>query len=223
MIARMPRLVLHNFWRSSSSQRVRIALGLKGLDYDYVSVNLTDGEQSSDAHRARSPTAYVPCLVVDDVTYVESVAIIEFLDERFPAQPLYPKDPHGRARVRALVEIINSGTQPLQNLRIVRHLAEIGQDGEGQKAWLRHFIGLGLASFERGLEATLLEGVSGRHAYGDAPTAADAFLVPQMDAARRFHVDLAPYPRVREVYEAAMRLEPFQRAAPERQPDAPKK
>jgi maleylacetoacetate isomerase len=219
----MPRLTLYNFWRSSSSQRVRIALALKGLDYEYVSVNLVDGEQSSDMHRARSPTGYVPCLVVDGVPYAESVAIIELLEERFPAVALYPGDAHGRARLRTLVEIVNSVTQPLQNLRVLKHLGDLGQDADAQERWLHHFVGRGLASFERAMEVNAREGVVGPYSHGGAPTAADAFLVPQVDAAKRYRLDLAGYPRVSAAYDAAMRLEAFQKAAPERQPDAPKK
>jgi maleylacetoacetate isomerase len=219
----MPRLTLYNFWRSSSSQRVRIALALKGLDYEYVSVNLVDGEQSSDLHRARSPTGYVPCLAVDGVPYAESVAIIELLEERFPEVPLYPGDAHGRARLRTLVEIVNSVTQPLQNLRVLKYLGDLGQDTDAQERWLHHFVGRGLASFERAMEVNAREGVIGPYSHGEAPTAADAFLVPQVDAAKRYRLDLAGYPRVSAAYDAAMRLEAFQKAAPERQPDAPKK
>ncbi|HLK38519.1 MAG TPA: maleylacetoacetate isomerase [Polyangiaceae bacterium] len=218
----MPRLVLYNYWRSSSSQRVRIALALKGVAYEYVSVNLLEGEQTGAAHRARSATGYVPCLSVDGVPYVESVAIVELLEELFPSPPLYPRDAHGRARVRALVEIINSGTQPLQNLRVLKALEGVGQDAERQQAWLHHHVGRGLASFERAMEEAAREGVTGSFAYGDSPGAADAFLVPQVDAAKRFKLDLGAYPRVAAAHEAALALEPFQRAAPGRQPDSPK-
>jgi maleylpyruvate isomerase len=218
----MLRVTLFSYWRSSCSHRVRIALNLKGLDYEYVPVNLLEGEQRHEEHRARSPTGYVPCLVLDDATYVESVAIIELLEERFPTPRLYPADAHGRARVRALVEIVNSGTQPLQNTSVLQHLAELGQDSEGQRAWLYHFVGRGLASLERALAETAEAGVSGPYAYGDSPTAVDAFLVPQVDAAKRFGVDLVACPRVVRAYDAAMALEPFQKAAPAKQPDAPK-
>jgi len=218
----MPRVTLFNYWRSSSSHRVRIVLNLKGLDYEYVAVNLLEGEQQGEAHRARSPTGRVPCMVLDGVSYVESVAIIELLDERFPAPRLYPGDAHGRARVRALVEIVNSGTQPLQNLGVLKHLSELGQDREGQKAWLHYFVGRGLESLERAIAENARAGVSGPFAYGDSPTAADAYLVPQVDSARRFGVDLRGCHRVVDAYDAAMRLEPFQKAAPDKQPDAPK-
>jgi maleylpyruvate isomerase len=216
----MPKVTLFGYWRSSSSHRVRIALNLKGLDYEYVPVNLREGEQLREAHQARSPTGYVPCLVLDGTLYVESVAIIELLEERFPTPRLYPEDSHGRARVRALVEIVNSGTQPLQNTGVLKHLGELGQDTEGQKAWLHHFVGRGLASLERAMAENAQAGVRGPFAYGDAPTAADAYLVPQVVAARRFGVDLRGCPRVVDAYDAAMRLEAVQKAAPERQPDA---
>jgi maleylpyruvate isomerase len=218
----MTRATLFGYWRSSSSHRVRIALNLKNLAYEYVPVNLLEGEQLGEAHRTRSPTGYVPCLVLDGAFYVESVAIIELLEERFPAPRLYPGDAHGRARVRAMVEIVNSGTQPLQNTGVLKHLASLGQDAEGQKAWLRHFVGRGLASLERAMAENARAGASGMFAYGRSPTAADAYLVPQVDSARRFGVDLTECPRVVAAYQAAMRLEAFQRAAPDRQPDAPK-
>ncbi len=216
----MPRLTLYNAWRSSSSHRVRIALALKGLDYEYVPINLLKNEHASDAYRARSPTGYVPCLVIDDRAYVESVAIIELLEERFPDLALYPKDSHARARVRTLVEIVNSGIQPLQNLRVINY---VSSDADAQSRWLTHFVGRGLALLEAALDANAREGVTGRFAYGDVPTAADAFLVPQVHAAKRYQVDLGPLPRVVSAFKAAMQLEAFQRAAPENQPDAPKK
>jgi maleylacetoacetate isomerase len=218
----MRRPTLYGYWRSSSSHRVRIALNLKGIDYEYVAVNLLAREQESEAYRARSATGRIPCLVLDGTPYVESVAIIEMLEETTPSPPLYPADSPGRARVRGLVEIVNSGTQPFQNTSTLGHLAALGQDAAGQKAWLHHFLGRGLAAFERAMGEAALAGVRGRFAYGDAPTAADAYLVPQVDAAKRFEVDLSGCPRVLAAYDAAMALDAFQRAAPQRQPDAPK-
>ncbi len=213
----MPDLVLYNYWRSSSSHRVRIALELKGLAYRYEAVNLRTDEQASEAHRARSPTGFVPCLVVDGVAYVESVAILELLDERFPEPRLLPADAHGRARVRALVEIVNSGIQPFQNLSVLKH---VSPDLEAQRAWAAHFIARGLTAFEDAMKSHDREGVHGPLAYGPTPTAADVFLVPQVAGALRFKVDLAPYGRVVRAFEAASKLAAFQRAAPDRQPDA---
>jgi maleylpyruvate isomerase len=216
----MSELTLYSYWRSSSSHRVRIALALKGLDYRYVPVNLLAEEQTSPEHLARSPMGHVPCLVIDGVAYVESVAIVELLDERFPAPKLYPETPHARARVRALVEIVNSGIQPLQNRHVTQFLSP---DAEVQLPWLQHFVSRGLGALEAAMEAVEHEGVRGRFAYGDAPTAADAFLVPQVFSARRFHIEMARFPRVARAFDEAMQLEAFQKAAPERQPDAVKK
>lgn len=218
--SRPTELTLYNYWRSSSSHRVRIALALKGLDYRYVAVNLLAEEQSSDAHRTRSPTGYVPCLVIDGTPYVESVAIVELLDERFPSPPLYPRESHARARVRTLVEIVNSGIQPLQNRHVTQH---VSTDPAVQKRWLQHFVGRGLASLEAAMEMNEREGARGPFAYGDAPTAADVFLVPQVFSARRFDIDLSKHPRIARAYDAAMQLEAFQKAAPDRQPDAVRK
>jgi maleylacetoacetate isomerase len=214
-----PRLTLYNYWRSSSSHRVRIALALKALEYEYVAVDLRAGEQAKDPHKARSPTGYVPCLSIDGASYVESVAILELLDERFPSPPLFPRDPHGRARVRALVEIVNSGIQPLQNLAV---LTRVSADAEEQRKWAAHFNARGLESFEAALAVVEREGVGGPFAYGPAPTAADVVLVPQVLSARRFQVDVAPLKRVSRAYDAAMNLDAFRRAAPENQPDAPR-
>ncbi len=213
----MPELTLYNYWRSSSSHRVRIALALKGLDYRYVAVNLLADEQSSADHKGRSPTGYVPCLVIDGVPYVESVAILELLDERFPSPPLYPKDAHARARVRALVEIVGSGIQPLQNRNVTQFLSP---DVGVQHKWLQHFVTRGLAALEAAMESHEREGTRGKYAYGDAVTAADAFLVPQVVSAQRFKIDLAPFARVSGAFDEAMKLDAFVRAAPERQPDA---
>jgi maleylacetoacetate isomerase len=212
-------LVLYNYWRSSSSHRVRIALAFKGLAYRYVSVDLSGGEHLKQPHLDRSPTGYVPCLSIDGVQYVESVAIIELLEERFPTPALYPQSADDRARLRALVEIVNSGIQPLQNLRVLR---KVSDDSAAQRAWAAHFNERGLRAFERAIEDNVRAGVSGRFAYGDAPTAADVFLVPQVCAAERFGVDISAFPRVRAAFHEATRLDAFVQAAPERQPDAPK-
>jgi maleylacetoacetate isomerase len=211
------RITLFNYWRSSSSHRVRIALGFKGLEFDYVPVNLVKEEQRQPEHEARSPTGHVPCLVYDGLTYVESVAIVELLEDRHPLPSLYPTDVHGRARVRALVEIVNSGIQPLHNRHVLRHLSP---DAAVQKAWAKHFVEQGLGSLEAALEMNAREGVRGRYAFGVSITAADVFLVPQVFGARRFDVDVTRFPRVLAAHDAAMEHGAFQRAVPERQPDA---
>jgi maleylacetoacetate isomerase len=215
----MARMTLYNWWRSSSSHRVRIALAMKGLDYEYVSVRLPSGEQASELHRNRSPTGYVPCLVVDGVAHVESVAIVELLEDLFPTPPLYPKDPYGRARVRSLVEIVNSGIQPLQNTSVIAHVGHLTGDAEAPRAWMKHFVARGLGSLERAMAANAREGVAGPYAYGAAPTAADIFLVPQVVVAKRLEVPLEPFARVAAAFEAAAGLDAFRKAAPENQVD----
>lgn len=211
-------LALHTYWRSSSAYRVRIALQFKGLAYEARYVNLLEGEQRKDAFVAESPMGYVPLLVVDGRKYVESVAIIELLEDLYPERPLLPRTPEDRARVRALVEVINAGTQPLQNLRV---LEKVGADKAVRTEWLRHFISRGLAGFES-LAAQYAEetGARGPHAYGDAFTMADVYLVPQVYAARRYGIDLAPFPRVARAEEAALATPFVQAARPEAQPDA---
>ena len=212
--AHMARLTLSHWWRSSSSHRVRIALGLKELEYESVSVRIARG-QTAAGYRDRSPTGFLPCLSVDGVEYFESVAIIELLEERFPQPPLYPGDPHGRARVRALVETVNSGIQPLQNTSVMAAVVRATGDGEAGLRWAREHVARGLGSLERTMEGNHREGVTGPYAYGTTPTAADVFLVPQVVAAKRFGVPLDAYPRVSAACEEASRLEAFRRAAPE--------
>lgn len=215
---RLPKLVLYNYWRSSSSYRVRIALAAKGLAYEYAVVNILKDEHASVEHKARSPMGYVPCLTIDGKPFVESVAIIELLDEMFLGSALYPRDPFARARVRALVEIVNSGTQPLQNRHVMLHRSA---DAEEQKAWAKYFVARGLTALEALMAMHEREaGVKGPFAYGETLGAADAFLVPQMYNARRFGLDVAPYPRVVAAEEAALATDAVRAAMPENQPDA---
>jgi len=212
-------ITLYSYWRSSSSHRVRIALAYKEIAHDVVTVNLLGGEQSSEEHKGRAPSGYVPALRVDDETFTESVAMIELLDDLFPQKPLYPRDAFARARVRALVETVNSGIQPLQNLSV---LLRYSSDADQRTAWLHHFIGRGLEVFERLMERNEARGVKGPFAYGSELTAADAFLIPQVTAAKRFGVSLASLPRVSAAIEASAALPFVVAAAPENQPDVPK-
>lgn len=204
-------LVLYTYFRSSCSHRVRLALGAKGLAYEPVFVNLLQGEQKKPEYAATSPMGYVPCLVLDGERYVESVAIMELLEELHPDPPLLPKTPKERARVRALVEIVNAGIQPLQNLSV---LDKVGDDKQARLAWLRHFISRGLAAFEA------LTDERGPFAFGERFTMADCALVPQLYAARRYGVDLEPFPRIRRVDEASKTLPFVASAYPDAQPDA---
>jgi maleylacetoacetate isomerase len=215
----VPRdVVLYAYWRSSASYRVRLALAAKRVAHRVVPVNIVAGEQDTGAHLDRSPTGYVPALVLDGVAYSESVALIELLDDLYPEPPLYPRDPFARARVRTLVEIVNAGIQPLQNLNVTRRLPG---DAAAKDDWVRHYIGKGLAAFERAVLANDVAGFAGRFAFGDSLTAADLVLIPQLAAARRFKVDLTPFARVVEAEASALATPGFDAAAPEKQPDAP--
>ncbi len=213
----MRDLILYTYWRSSSAFRVRIALAAKGLAYRSVPVNLLVGEQTQAEHTARSPMGYVPCLVVKGKPFVESVAILELLEELYPDPPLFPKEPFARAHVRALVEVINAGTQPLQNLSVLRHLSP---EAEVRAAWSKHFVEKGLGAFEALMDRNAADGVRGPFAYGETLGAADALLVPMVYNARRFGIDPAAYPRLAAANEAALATEAVRAALPENQPDA---
>jgi len=221
----MSRYTLYSYFRSSASFRVRIALGLKGLDYTYTPVHLVKGggEHLLPAYRALNPMAELPCLVVHDdagratAALAQSVAILEYLEEVHPEPPLLPRAPLERARVRQIVEGVNSSIQPYQNLNVLRKLdADLGADEARNQAWARHYIRRGFDGLE-----PLVQASAGRFAFGDTPTFADCLLVPQMFNARRFGVDLAAYPTIVRVTDEAMRLPAFQAARPEAQPDHP--
>jgi len=213
------KLVLHNYWRSSASHRVRIALGLKQLAYEYVVVNIVGGAQHADAYRAMNPSAQVPTLEIaeDDGTrrtIAQSLPIIEYLEDRFPDHPVHPKDPYLRARARQLAEIVNAGIQPFQNLSTSKKLKALGAD---DGPWIKGFVADGLAAFARAAEET-----AGRFCVGDAPTLADCCLVPQLASARRFNVDYAQHPLLVRIEQACLALPAFASAAPDQQPDAVK-
>lgn len=213
-------MILHNFFRSSASWRVRIALNLKGLDFEYESVHLrrNGGEQFSPAYRVLNPQALVPVLAVGGLHLTQSLAIVEYLDETHPDPPLLPKDPAGRARVRALAMDIACDLHPLNNLRVLKYLAEhLGASDEAKSEWYRHWVALGL----QGLEATLARDPrSGRFCHGDAPSLADCCLVPQLFQARRFGCDVSSYSTLLAIEERCNALPAFQKAAPGVQPDA---
>lgn len=202
---------LYQFWRSSASWRVRWALALKGVAVEIVSVDLPGGEQRSDAYRAKNPMGRVPTLEIDGVTLSESVAIIEYLEERIPNPPLFPKEPLQRARVRQILETINSGIQPLQNSAVIHRHSTVEAE---QQAWMREFNQRGLEAVERLLD-------EGPFAFGRTLGVADLFLVPQVAHAQRFGMDISHLPRVSRAYAAAMATEHAQRMLPKNQPDAP--
>lgn len=211
-------LVLYQYWRSSSSWRVRFALAHKGLAYESRAVNLLDGAQTSAEHLARSPMGTVPCLVIDGRALTESVAIVEHLDAIAPSPTLLPRDPWARARVRQLAEIVNSGIQPLQNLAVMRRHSP---DPAEQKAWAKHWVERGLGAYEALLATVARELGEGRFSVGDELTMADVFLVPQVYSARRFGVDLARFPRTMAVHDRAAALDAAIASSPERSAGAP--
>jgi maleylpyruvate isomerase len=213
------KFALYGYWRSSSSWRVRIGLGLKGLDYEYRAVNLKKGDHRSEDHLQRNPTSQVPVLEVDEDGATrhlsQSMAILEWLDERFPSPPLLPKDPYGRARVRMLAEHVNSGIQPYQNQAPLLWLRSKIKDGD--KMFVQHFIRFGLTALERAVR----DG-AGKFCHGDEVTLADLYLVPQLYGARRYEVDVNAWPTLLEIEAHCNELEAFRRAAADVQPDAPK-
>ena len=193
--------LFYHYWRSSSSWRVRWALRLKGVDFQPVAVDLLAGEQRSAAHHQRNPADRVPVLQVGDQLIAESVAICEYLEEVYPQPPLLPREPLARARARQLVELINAGTQPLQNLTVLRAVSD---DPAAQRAWAARFIRAGLSVYEELLTADgrPLESVS--YSVGDAVTLADLFLVPQCYNARRQGLDVAEWPRIARIEAACL-------------------
>lgn len=208
---------LYSFFLSSAAFRVRIALNLKGVDYETVPVNLAKGEHRNAAFLATNPQATVP--VIDDGGTIlwQSLAIIDYLDARFPHPRLIPAEPVARARVQALAQLIVCEMHPLNNLRVRNYLRdELELDEAGASRWYKHWIGEGFAS----LEALVRRFGGGRYCFGDTVSVADVCLVPQVYNARRFGCDLAPYPTILRIADG-LRAEPaFARAAPEEQPDA---
>jgi maleylacetoacetate isomerase len=214
-------LRLYNYWRSSASHRVRIALELKGLEYEYVPVHLNQdgGAQFSPAYRALNPQARVPALETSAGVLTQSMAILEWLEESYPAPALLPRSPYERARVRAMAQILIADVQPLQNLSVTKYLQGALHLDEGAiKAWLNEWIGRGLAALE---ELLGQEPASADFCLGGHPTLADVCLVAQCASARRFGVDPARFARINRIDAACSAMAAFQRAAPAQQPDAP--
>ena len=214
---------LYSYWRSSSAWRVRTVLELKGVAYEYVPVDLAPGTsaQERDEYAVVNPLRQVPVLEWlengEIVRLTQSVAIAEYLEERFPEPPLLPAAPLARGRVREAVELVNSGIQPLQNTRTLAWLQKASGE-EGAARWAKDAISRGLQALE-----ALSAAHGARYLVGDQVSLADVYLAPQLYNARRFGLDLSPYAKLREVEDNAGALDAFRRARPERQPDAPNK
>ncbi len=207
---------LFNYFRSSASYRVRIALALKGLDYDYRAVHLPKNEQTAESYAAVSASRLVPLLRDGEQVLTQSLAIIEYLDETHPEPPLLPADPAGRARVRAIALDIACEIHPLNNLRVLRYLVHaLKVSDEDKDRWYRHWVETGLEAVERQLAA-----MPARYCHGDAPTLADITLVPQIFNAQRFQCRTDHVPNVMRVFDACMRLPAFEQSRPEACPDA---
>lgn len=210
-------LKLYSYFRSSASYRVRIAMHWKELKFEYLPIHLVKegGIQNQAAFREVNPMGHVPALDHDGLLVVESVAIVDYLDQIFPEKRLFPLEPRERASVLQLTEVINSGIQPLQNLKVLKYVNEdLGQGKEGADKWTVHWVSKGMASLEKMLERT-----AGSFCVGGEVSAADCFLVPQCFAARRFGVKIEEFPNIFRVDQNCAKLPAFQRAHPEKQPD----
>jgi maleylacetoacetate isomerase len=207
------RVVLHDYYRSSASYRVRIALNLKGVAYEQHPVSLAKGEQREAAYTALNPQGFVPMLEWDEVRVTQSLAIFDFLDAQVREPPFVPSDPEGRAHVLALALTVACDIHPLNNLRVLRYLKnELGLEQDAVDAWYRHWVIEGLSALE-----ALAAPRAGRFLYGDQPGMADICLVPQLFNGRRFDVPMDAYPTLLRAEAAALELPAFQAAHPDRQ------
>lgn len=208
-------LELHGYYRSTASWRVRIALNLKGLQASHLTHHLRKGEQRAPDYLKLNPQGYVPTLTQDGVTLTQSLAIIEWLDETHPQPPLLPADPLRRARVRAFAQVIASDTHPVQNLKVLARLRQLGLAEDIVQGWAAWANSEGLGACE-----TLIASEAGPFCFGAAPTLADLCLIPQLFNARRFGVDVSAYPRLLQAEAATKAIKAFADAAPELQHDA---
>jgi maleylacetoacetate isomerase len=209
----MPDVVLYDYFRSSAAYRVRIALNLKNVQYESRPINLAQGAQRSDEYKALNPQGFVPMLEIDGHRFVQSLAIINYLDLRFPTPPLIPTPAADRAHVVAMAMMVACDIHPLNNLRVLKYLKnELGHSQEEADAWYAHWISEGLPALE-----AFAAPRAGKFLFGDSPTAADVLLVAQLFNARRFNVPLDNYPTLLRADENASKLAPFAAAHPDRQ------
>lgn len=212
-------LILHSYFRSSAAFRVRIALNLKGVACEQRPVNLLKGEHRQDAHRRRNAQGLVPVLETGEgATLTQSMAICEYLEERYPEPPLLPESPEARARVRSLAMLVACDMHPLNNVSVLSYLTgPLGLDEASKLAWYQHWVDKGFTALEARLAR---EPDTGSYCHGDTPTLADVFVVPQVFNAERFNCDLAPYPTLVRIATQCRNLPEFKKAAPAEQPDA---
>nr|WP_321396532.1 maleylacetoacetate isomerase [Emcibacter sp.] len=210
-------LALYGYYRSSAAYRLRIALNLKGLDYENIPVSLLAGEHRNEDYLKLNAQGLVPALKDGDLTLGQSMAILEYLEETRPEAPLLPADAAGRARVRQIANIIACDIHPLDNLRVLKYLkGALGISDEAKDDWYRHWILLGFEA----IETMLQDGKSGTYCHGDSPTFADVCLLPQLYNARRFNTPLDKFPNILRIEELCNTQEAFIKAQPENQPDA---
>jgi maleylpyruvate isomerase len=209
---------LYSFFRSGTSHRLRIALNLKGIATDYVAVDLRVDEQQGEAFKSVNPQQMVPALDTGKQVLIQSPAIIEWLEEKHPTPALLPAGADNRAHVRALAAMVGCDIHPLNNRRVLQTLRkQFGANEDAINAWCASWISAGFDAYEALIAA---DKTRGRFSFGDAPTLADVYLIPQVESARRFNVDLTQWPHIMAVEKACMELEAFQKAAPGQQPDA---
>jgi maleylacetoacetate isomerase len=208
---------LYGYFRSSAAFRLRIALNLKQLAYEHAPIHLRRGDQAQPGFRGINPQGLAPALEIDRQVLIQSLPIIEYLDETHPEPPLLPDDPAGRARVRGLAAIVACDIHPINNLRVLRYLQRpLGHDHASIETWYNHWIAEGFAALEHLLAD---DDRTGRFCHGDRPGLADVALVPQVVNSERYRLDLAPYPTITRIYQTCMTLDAFAAAHPERQPD----
>jgi maleylacetoacetate isomerase/maleylpyruvate isomerase len=206
---------LYSYWRATAPYRVRIGLALKGLDYDYAPIDLLAGDQREATYKGVNPQGLTPALDIGGDVLIQSLAILEWLEETHPEPPLLPKSPRDRAAVRAMAGIVACDIHPLNNTRVARALAKMGHDQAAILAWIQRWIAEGFDALE-----PMVARYGRGYAFGDAPGLADCLLVPQVYSARRYEVDLAAWPAIQAAADHAARHPAFQAAHPDRQPDA---
>lgn len=215
----MSQVTLYNYYRSSTSYRVRIALNIKNIEFKYVPVHLLNngGEQFASSYKAINPMSEVPTLEDEGFVVSQSIAIIEYLEEQFPSPSLFPKDSQKKAKIRQFCENINSFMHPLSNLKVLKYLEENHQYDQKQKeAWINHWYQKGLVALESWLQKN-----KAQYSFGDEVTVADCFLVPLVFTCERFNVDLSPYKNIHDINHRCLKLDAFKSAHPFRQIDTP--